>query len=102
VAVILKIKWRMILTIIWRMQPSQVGPSLGVSATFDQSCYLDNASALRVTGGVEFVDAIIPPHFRVRAFHSAPGTQVSSRDRDFRPTRRRVFDEDNFEIQYTT
>jgi hypothetical protein len=68
----------------------------------DQSCYLDNASALRVTGGVEFVDAIIPPHFRVRAFHSAPGTQVSSRDRDFRPTRRRVFDEDNFEIQYTT
>jgi hypothetical protein len=40
---------------------------------------------------------IIPPHFRVRAFHSAPGTQVSSRDRDFRPTRRRGFDDDNFE-----
>ena len=40
---------------------------------------------------------IIPPHFRVRAFRSAPGTQVSNRDRDFRPTRRRGFDDDNFE-----
>ena len=40
---------------------------------------------------------IISPDFRVRAFHSAPGTQVSSRDRDFRPTRRRGFDDDNFE-----
>jgi CspA family cold shock protein len=40
---------------------------------------------------------INPPHFRVRAFHSALGTHVSSRDRDFRPTRRRGFDDDNFE-----
>jgi hypothetical protein len=47
-SVISKIKWRRILKIIWRMQPSRVGPSLGVSA-FDQSCYLDNASALSVT-----------------------------------------------------
>jgi hypothetical protein len=54
--VILKIKWRRILKIIWRMQPSRMGPSLGVSATFDQICYLDNASARSVTGGLEFVD----------------------------------------------
>src|SRR6202047_3685495 len=40
---------------------------------------------------------IIPPHFRVRPLHSGPGTQVSNRDRDFRPTRRRGFDDDNFE-----
>ena len=40
---------------------------------------------------------INPPHFRVRAFHSAPGTHVSSRDRDFRPTRRRDSDDDDFE-----
>jgi hypothetical protein len=38
--VILKIKWRRILNIIRRMQLSRVGPSLGVSATFDQSSYL--------------------------------------------------------------
>jgi hypothetical protein len=29
--VILKIKWRRILRIIWRMQASRVGPSVGVS-----------------------------------------------------------------------
>jgi cold shock protein len=40
---------------------------------------------------------IIPPHFRVGAFHTLPGNHVSSRDRDFRPTRRRSFDDDNFE-----
>ena len=40
---------------------------------------------------------IIPPHFRVGAFHTPPGNHVSSRDRDFRPTRRRSFDDDNFE-----
>ena len=39
--VILKIKWPRILKSIWRMQPSRVGPSLGVSA-------------LCVTGDVEF------------------------------------------------
>ena len=40
---------------------------------------------------------IIPPHFRVAAFHTRPETQVSNRDRDFRPARRRGFDDDNFE-----
>jgi len=39
----------------------------------------------------------IPPHFRVATFHRRPETQVSSRDRDFRPARRRGFDDDNFE-----
>jgi CspA family cold shock protein len=39
----------------------------------------------------------IPPHLKVEAFRPRPETQVSSRDRDFRPARRRGFDDDNFE-----
>ena len=31
-------------------------------------------------------------------FHPAPGIQVKSGDRDFRPPRRRGFDDDNFEV----
>ena len=67
-----------------------------MSATFDQICYLDNASALSVTGGVEFVDDHSAP-FQSGSIPYAPGNNVSSRDRDFRPTRRRGFDDDNFE-----
>ena len=37
------------------------------------------------------------PHFRLGEFHTLPRNHVSSRDRDFRPTRRRDFDDDNFE-----
>jgi cold shock protein len=40
---------------------------------------------------------IIPTHFRLASIRYVPGTRVSSRDRDFRPTRRRSFDDDNFE-----
>src|SRR3981081_2669498 len=55
-----------------------------------------NASALSVTGGVEFVDDHSAP-FQSGSIPHAPGNNVSSRDRDFRPTRRRGFDDDNFE-----
>jgi CspA family cold shock protein len=37
------------------------------------------------------------PHFRLGSIPYAPGNHVSSRDRDFRPTRRHGFDDDNFE-----
>src|SRR5271163_4175044 len=40
---------------------------------------------------------ITSPHFTVGAFHCPRNSQVSSRDRDFRPTRRHGFDDDNFE-----
>src|SRR3984893_16913628 len=40
---------------------------------------------------------ITPPHFRLGALHTPPRNHVSSRDRDFRPTRRRGLDDDNFE-----
>ena len=49
------------------------GPSLGMSAIFDHSCYLDNASAPPVTPAVWNSLTIIPPHFRVRSFHSPQG-----------------------------
>jgi hypothetical protein len=44
---------------------------------------------------------IKPPHFRVRTFHPAPGIHVTSRDRDFRPARRRGFDDDNYEVPWS-
>ena len=44
---------------------------------------------------------ISPPHFRVRTFHPAPGIHVNSRDRDFRPARRRGFDDDNDEAPWS-
>ena len=40
---------------------------------------------------------ITSPHFTVGAFHCPRNSQVSSRDRDFRPTRRHGFDDDDFE-----
>src|SRR5689334_13328529 len=77
------------------MQPSRVGPSLGVSATFDQSSYL--AIRPRVSPAAWNSLTIIPSHLRVEAFDTPPGNNVSSRDRDFRPSRRRGFDDENFE-----
>ena len=44
----------------------------------------------------EFVDDH-PSAFQIGGVPYAPENQVSSRDRDFRPTRRRGFDDDNFE-----
>jgi hypothetical protein len=37
------------------------------------------------------------PHFQIEELPYAPGNHVSNRDRDFRPTRRDGFDDDNFE-----
>src|SRR5205085_3427079 len=54
-------------------------------------------AAFSVSNDVEFVD----DHsfsFQIGEHSTrAPGKNVSSRDRDFRPTRRRGFDDDNFE-----
>ena len=40
---------------------------------------------------------ITSPHLRLRTILSALENHVNSRDKDFRPTRRRGFDDDNFE-----
>ncbi len=55
--------------------------------------------AVRSAAAVQAVECV---HDHTASFQSGsipldPGTPVSSRDRDFRPTRRRGFDDDNFE-----
>src|SRR6202023_644561 len=54
-------------------------------------------AAVSASHHAEFLD---DPPFRIAdwgEFHTLPRNHVSSRDRDFRPTRRRDFDDDNFE-----